>query len=179
MKVAITGHTKGIGLEIADYFKSKGAEIIGFSKSTGHDISDPVIRKQIVEASNDCEVFVNNAYVSDVANSQLELLKLMRTSWEGKNKLIINVSSRAGDSVNDPDCPWPGYAKLKHDQDLFCQIPSLHPWILNLKPGTVNTDMAKGRLVPKLPVSAVSKVLSMALDNSKYFKIKSITFTPR
>jgi NAD(P)-dependent dehydrogenase (short-subunit alcohol dehydrogenase family) len=177
MKVAVTGHTRGIGLEIAEYFKSTGAEIIGFSKSTGYDISDPEVRNKIVEEVRGCEVFVNNAYVSDSANSQLELLKLIKSSWMGKNRLIINVSSRAGDSVNDPECPWPGYAKQKHEQDLFCQIPSMYPWILNLKPGTVNTDMAKGRVVAKMPVSTISKVLSMVLDNSKYFKIKSITFT--
>lgn len=177
MKVAVTGHTRGIGLEIAEYFKSKNAEIIGFSKSTGYDISDPEVRKKIVEESKGCEVFVNNAYVNDANNSQLELLKLMKSSWSSKNRLIINISSRAGDSANDPECPWPGYAKHKHEQDLFCQIPSMYPWILNLKPGTVNTDMAKGRVVAKMPVSTISAILSMVLDNSKYFKIKSITFT--
>jgi hypothetical protein len=101
----------------------------------------------------------------------------MKNIWSGKNKMIINISSRAGDSVNDPECPWPGYAKLKHEQDLFCQIPSMYPWILNLKPGTVDTDMAKGRTVMKMPVATISKVLAMVLDNSKYCKIKSITFT--
>ena len=40
MKVAITGHTRGLGAELWKRFDDKDT-LIGFSKSTGHDISHP------------------------------------------------------------------------------------------------------------------------------------------
>ena len=40
MKVAITGHTKGLGASLKKVFEETGHSVIGFSKSTGYDISD-------------------------------------------------------------------------------------------------------------------------------------------
>ena len=45
MKIAITGHTKGVGQAIASRFD----DVMGFSKSTGYDISDDNVVKQIVK----------------------------------------------------------------------------------------------------------------------------------
>ena len=37
-KIAIIGHTKGIGRAIADLYKSKNYEVIGLSRSNGYDL---------------------------------------------------------------------------------------------------------------------------------------------
>ena len=62
MKLAITGHTKGIGKAIADLYPNS----LGFSRSNGYDISKPEDVKLIIETTieMDCDVFVNNAYLS-------------------------------------------------------------------------------------------------------------------
>ena len=36
-KVAVTGHTSGIGLAIADAFRARGAEVVGLPFSSGND----------------------------------------------------------------------------------------------------------------------------------------------
>ena len=59
MKIAITGHTKGIGKACADVFSEH--EVIGFSRSNGFDIQ---AIEPILDSSNDCDVFINNASVS-------------------------------------------------------------------------------------------------------------------
>ena len=58
MKIAITGHTQGIG---KCAFKRLSPNIIGFSKSTGYDITKFNDRKRIIEESKDCDIFINNA----------------------------------------------------------------------------------------------------------------------
>jgi NAD(P)-dependent dehydrogenase (short-subunit alcohol dehydrogenase family) len=178
MKVAITGHTRGIGLAIATYFQENGHEVLGFSKSTGYDISSSEIRDQIAELSNDCDIFVNNAFVMDEENSQFEMLKVITRKWTGQNKTIINISSRSGDSHDDPAFPFPSYAKMKYRLDQYCKVPARFPFIVNLRPGSVDTDMTKSRVVRKMNTSSVVKVLHFILENKDEFLIRSITFTP-
>jgi hypothetical protein len=63
MKVVITGHTKGIGKSIYEYFKKDLNNIvIGFSKSTLCDISKETDRQIILNELIDTDIFVNNAY---------------------------------------------------------------------------------------------------------------------
>ncbi len=61
MKVAITGHKRGIGKACADLFTADGHQVVGFSRTDGFDIRDPDVRKRIVEQSMDADVFINNA----------------------------------------------------------------------------------------------------------------------
>ena len=58
MKIAITGHTKGIGKAIANLYP----DYIGFSRSNDFDIGNPDCVNRIVELSKNCDIFVNNAY---------------------------------------------------------------------------------------------------------------------
>ena len=90
MKIAITGHTVGIGKSIANAYINDGHTVIGFSTSTGYDISEPEDRARIVAESSDCDVFFNNAY-HDFA--QCDLLFDLWTSWQGQHKKIVNISS--------------------------------------------------------------------------------------
>lgn len=175
MKVAITGHTQGIGLEIYNYFKNQGHEVVGFSKSTGYDISDSDTRVRILKSTRDFDIFVNNAWTAQ-NNGQFQLLETFKNEWKFSNKIIVNLGSRASDFVDDPKFPWPDYARLKKQQDLLCQSDHGTLWIINLKPGKVNTRMGLGP-GPKLEVSAVTKILDFALNNRDSFSIKSITFT--
>lgn len=89
IKIAITGHTKGLGAEIFKYFDSTHV-VLGFSRSNGHDIKSPLDRKKILKASLDADVLINlvhNYY------HQTDLLLEFFKAWENQNKLIINISS--------------------------------------------------------------------------------------
>lgn len=87
MKIAITGHTAGIGQALAQKYKSFGHEIVGLSKRDGHNIR--VIPK-ICDQIEPCDIFVNNA---QAGYAQTELLFEMANRWQGTNKHIIVIST--------------------------------------------------------------------------------------
>jgi short-subunit dehydrogenase len=90
MKVAITGDNSGIGLALSNIFKNLGHTVIGFSRSTGFDIGDTLSRKEILDFSSGCDIFINNAWHT---TGQIELLQSVLNEWVGLNKNIINISS--------------------------------------------------------------------------------------
>lgn len=92
MKYAITGHSYGIGLEI---FNRLSPNIIGFSRSNGYDINDPKSRRDIIDKSKDCDVFINNA--QNKFGQTLLFLELWESWRQNSEKIIINVGSRIAD----------------------------------------------------------------------------------
>ena len=176
MKIAITGHTKGIGLEIFKYFEENGHECRGFSKSTGYDIRTVTSRERMLTEIRECDIFINNACTID--DSQFILLKSVYQLWRAQKKIIINVSSRAADFANVANSEFPFYAALKAKQDNFCRTKFGNPWIINLKPGTVATDSNAEAERPKMKVESITRVLDFIFSNSDEFKVRSITFTP-
>lgn len=88
MKYAITGHTYGIGEGL---YNRLSPNAIGFSKSTGYDITKKEDRQRIIYEASDCSVFINNA--TD-GFGQSELLLELWHRWKDSDKIIINVGSR-------------------------------------------------------------------------------------
>ena len=88
MKYAVTGHTQGIGKSL---FNRLAPNCIGFSKSTGHDITNKSDRMDIIRQSHDCDVFINNA--NEGMGQTLLLIELFK-AWKDTDKIIINVGSR-------------------------------------------------------------------------------------
>lgn len=87
MKVAITGHTAGIGQALAKQYLAVGHEIVGLSQRDGNNIRNtPKICDQI----EPCDVFVNNA---QAGYAQTELLFEMTQRWQGTGKQIIVIST--------------------------------------------------------------------------------------
>jgi NADP-dependent 3-hydroxy acid dehydrogenase YdfG len=169
MKIAITGHTSGIGKSIYEYFSSEHT-VSGFSRSNGYNISKEQDRNRIIQQSFDADIFVNNAYQNH-DKSQLELLKSITREWQNTKKLIINISSRY---TNDKNL----YSCNKKELDSFCEqhfYGSLH--ILNIKPGMVDTSRVKD--IPsssRLTTADVVTIINFSLQCGNKFKIQSITF---
>ena len=95
MKYAVTGHTYGIGERLHQRLGG-----LGFSKSTGHDIRDPQVRRDIVDSCQDVDVFINNAPADF---GQTELLLELWESWRSTDKTIINVGSRIAEIELPPE----------------------------------------------------------------------------
>ena len=99
MKIAITGHTAGIGKALAQEYSFDGHEIIGLSRRDGNNIRNiPKICDQI----ESCDIFVNNA---QAGYAQTELLFEMAQRWQGTCKHIIVVSTMM---TQDPVSVLPG-----------------------------------------------------------------------
>jgi len=94
MKLALTGHTKGLGAEISNYFKDK-YEVVGFSRTNGYDIKNSIDRRKILKESTNADILINlvhNYY------HQTDILFEFYSAWEDQKKLIINVSSAVVDN---------------------------------------------------------------------------------
>ena len=147
MKIAITGHTNGIGKELDLYYHNKGIETKTYSRSTGHDISDISVRNKIISETLDCDVFINNAYdtvgQTDIASRWFE---------EHKNSphLLVNISSIApiADRYISPrikPVEYTDYVTQKNELDRISwniNFAGLAAKCINVSPALVDTDMA-------------------------------------
>jgi hypothetical protein len=165
MKIAITGHTSGIGKALFKYFESHS--VIGFARSNGYNISRLADRNNILAHLTDVDMFINNAY-NNFDDSQLVLLTSVYNLWQNKDKIIVNISSRYTTGSEK-------YCRDKEQQDIFCKSKEFTlPHIINLKPGLVDTNRVKHLQGKRLSVDEVVSVLDFALNAS--FKIHTITF---
>lgn len=85
MKIAITGHTAGIGQALANAYH--GNEIVGLSRREGHNIR---VVPKICDLIESCDMFINNA---QAGYAQTELLFEMSRRWTGTNKHIVVIST--------------------------------------------------------------------------------------
>lgn len=91
MKIAITGHTSGLGKAFYEHFSNKGYNVIGMSRSNGYTIPDDL--EKIIEIAETSDVFFNNAHVG---TSQAEFIKRLFRKTK-----IITSGSMAADYQED------------------------------------------------------------------------------
>lgn len=140
-KVAITGHTKGIGKCLYNVFLENGYEVTGFSRATGYDISEKNHREMILNQIQNFDIFINNAYSP---RAQLDLLTKVTELWAGKDRVIVNLNSKTRLISNPPDF-LKEYAKDKQHQHDY--VISQHhrglPQLIDITVGLVDTEMSK------------------------------------
>jgi short-subunit dehydrogenase involved in D-alanine esterification of teichoic acids len=176
MKIIITGHTSGIGKGFYEYF-SKDNNVIGVSRSTGYDITDESSRNKILELCRDADMFINNACVNGDF-SQVTLLKMIYESWKLHDRIIINISSLKA-SYYDENDKFKSYFKIKKELNDFCaknQHESRYPYIINLKPGLVDTNRVISETGKKMKVQDIITIVDFILKNKDNFRIHDIGF---
>ena len=99
MKIAITGHKKGIGKAFADQLSARGHEIVGISRSDGENIRRTAHTASIIEP---CDMLINNA-ISFYA--QTELLFEVWHRWQDikETHYIWNISTKLCEQDHDID----------------------------------------------------------------------------
>lgn len=92
MKIAITGHTSGIGQAFSKQLALRGHTIVGISRREGENIRRTVHTASLIEP---CDMFINNA---QTGYAQTELLYEVWRRWQGKEKYIWNISTMMTES---------------------------------------------------------------------------------
>ena len=99
MKIAITGHRKGIGQAFAEQLSARGHEIVGISRSDGENIRRTAHTASLIEP---CGMLINNA-ISFYA--QTELLFEVWHKWQNIKEVhhIWNISTKVCERDHDID----------------------------------------------------------------------------
>jgi len=137
MKIAITGHSAGIGQALAKQYENRGHEIVGLSKRHGNNIRN--ISKTI-EKIKDCDMFINNA---QSGYAQTELLFEISKVWRDvPNKHIINISSMMTLNPTVDEASMIEYKNQKQALELaHWELVHKQGWpqMILVKPGEVKT----------------------------------------
>ena len=144
MKIAITGHTAGIGQAFANVLQNRGHEIIGLSKRHGDNIRNT---HKIVEKIVSCDIFINNA---QAGYAQTELLYEVWEKWQDQpGKHIWCIGTMMTQSPIDQSVP--GQKEISMSQyrnqkialdDAIAQLRNKKhmPVITMIRPGAVATQ---------------------------------------
>jgi NADP-dependent 3-hydroxy acid dehydrogenase YdfG len=143
MKIAITGHSAGIGQALATIYQSQGHEIVGLSRRNGYNIR---ITPKLAGMIEPCDMFINNA---QVGFAQTELLFEMAKRWQNTGKHIINISTMM---TQNPISTLPGLNMIEYRiQKVALEeaVKQLRHQKLKIKltivrPGQVNTQGTGG-----------------------------------
>ena len=141
MKIAITGHTAGIGKAFAEFLSQRGHEIIGISKRDGNNIRNI---PKIVSLIESCDMWINNA---QSGYAQTELLYKVVESWkENQNKMIWIISTMLTQYNGLPNIAglsWADVAQYKNQkralEDAFYELKKKCRMCL-IRPGSVATQ---------------------------------------
>jgi nucleoside-diphosphate-sugar epimerase len=165
MKIAITGHTAGIGQALANEYCLDGHEIIGLSKREGNNIRN---LPKIADLIEPCDVFVNNA---QAGYAQTELLFEMAKRWTGTKKHIIVISTMM---TQDPVSVLPGLDMDQYRIQKVCLEQAVQQIrhrrlgvsITVVRPGNIATSPDK-TVPPAADVNNWARTLLDLLDMAK------------
>ena len=160
LTVAITGHTSGIGRALAKHLIANGHGVLGFSRSTGHDISLEPARRDIIDCSANADVFINNAYHQ---YAQVNLLYELHSRFSGSGMLVVNIGSNSSDGIKPH--PW-HYSVHKAALDKAAEQLSYQKVtckVSNLRLGYVDVPRVADIVANKLPTGTVCAALDFII----------------
>ena len=171
-KIAIIGHTRGIGKAIADLYQKKNYTVVGLSSSNGYDLQCSQV--EIMEQLDDCQLIVLNAYVG---RGQMTLLKRIYGKFVFEDKKVAVITSTSGTPMGeDEELLDPEYAEYcKNKKILIEYIEQLQQELLNkplsvydVCPDVVDTDMTKGLWedLPKLRANEVADAVRYCFEST-------------
>jgi len=144
MKIAITGHSRGLGKALADKLCTEHT-VTGYSRSNMFDISDSVTQEKIYQDLQEHDVFINNAYSGFV---QIDLFKHVYDMWKDQdNKTIVNIVSRTKYGVGNAKHYQRIKKELSHTAMQKILSENKKCRVININPGYIRTDMVAN--VPK------------------------------
>jgi nucleoside-diphosphate-sugar epimerase len=183
MKIALTGHTSGLGECMYRHFDVDCA----FSRSNGYDLLEEHNRARMLEEIEHCDVFINNAFPGYAADqtrgmdTQLDILYRVYSQWENQNKLIVHLGSNTTDGIKSH--VWP-YAAAKAASDKACEQLSYlktGPSVCNIRFGYIDLPHINA-IAPeekKIPVATALNTVQHVIDTfAAGSTVREITVIP-
>lgn len=180
MRIAITGHSKGLGAEFYKLYTEQGHDVSGFSRSNGYDLRDWSKMQSMLTQIQDYDLFINCAKNDFI---QTTILYELWSKWRDQNKTIINVSSVIAyfptcprDLFDDPSMDFYRTAKLSlNEASAQLSMKSTLPNIVLVKPVHLYDNPPTANQIEKLArwVKTVDSILEMT--NKNKFKLYEIT----
>lgn len=175
-KMFITGHRRGIGKNLTEFFSKKYEIIV----SDAYDINDVNSIDHILSLMADSDIIINNAYGNSFA--QTELLYLFYENFSQSTKHFIDIQSINIKLSSTKGIPQSKYSvhktasnyAIKHLQqfsDRSCTLTALCPSI-------TDTDYNRNKDVVKMSTTDVSRVVELVLEfrHQLNIEIKEIVF---
>ena len=175
MKIAITGHSKGIGKALYDNL-SQQHEVDGYSRSNGFDITTGV--NMILRASKKSDVFINNA---THGQAQMILLNRFWEQWKyDETKTIVNIISmskypglsgnESGYSANKAALFHQAFLLMFADRERKCRM-------INVNPGYVRTEMTSymDQSINMLTPEECAETISYAINLPQHIEIGELS----
>lgn len=144
MKIAITGHTAGIGQAFAGILQSRGHNIVGLSKRHGDNIRNT---PKIVEKILPCDLFINNA---QAGYAQTDLLYAVWDAWQTcPGKHIWNISTMMTQSPTTAEHKTQSVTEINAYRNQKIALEDAHqqlwsksfvPKMILIRPGMVSTQ---------------------------------------
>ena len=169
-RIAITGHSAGIGQAFAKIYKEQGHEVVGLSRRNGFNIRN--ISKLLGEIES-CDIFVNNA---QIGFAQTELLFAVHQAWQGvPNKQIISISTLM---TSLPSSCIQGLDMLHYHvqkttlEEAVRQLRGLQDWpkLCLIKPGKIDTQGQGG-----VNVDAWAKKVLETIDTYPEMEVEELS----
>ena len=175
-KIAVIGHSRGIGKAICDLCKKKKYNVVGMSKSNGFDLVHD--QEKILEKIQDCGLVVLNAHAD---RGQLTLLKKIygRHSFD---KMKVAVITSTSGIEEEPDYnefqiwdkfEYVQYCEIKKEliqyiNELQEELISKPLSVYDVCPDVVDTDMTKGlwEHLPKLTSQEVAEAVRYCFEST-------------
>lgn len=177
MKIGMTGHTRGVGKAIFDKI-SETHEVLGFSRTNGYDVSDPIT---IINEVIDCDVFINNAYNKEC---QLNLFTTLFDKWKDSEKIIINTlnfstildSNLKKDYEND-------YFTYKSQfltelNNLYIQYNTKQCKVMNIFPSTLEGHESYPDSKNKVEYKDVANIVNWLIQLPKGLEVPHLSIRP-
>ena len=156
-KVAITGHTSGLGKALFERF-ALDSTVEGFSSSNGYNI---IQFKKVYEAAKHCDILINNAYDR---YSQVDLLYYFYEQWEDQNKIIVNISSLAPDGMKPYPSPYASHKAALDNASRQLAAQMNRCKIINIKPGYIYQFDVLADTIHTL-VNSKSRIMEVLIAN--------------
>lgn len=178
MKIAITGHTAGIGQALCKIYQQQGHDIVGLSRREGNNIRNI---PKIVDQIEPCDMFINNA---QAGYAQTELLFEIAKRWTGTGKHIMVISTMM---TQDPVSSLPGLDMDQYRVQKFAleealkqiRFKRLKINFVLVRPGNIATSADK-TVPPAADVNnwATTLIEILQLAQSRNLKISEISLGP-